>query len=251
MIHRETVTASPCCASSTGKANTLDMELCNAVVEAFEHAGDARAVVLTGAGRIFSAGVDLFRVLEGGERYIEAFVPAMCRAFERVFVHPAPVVAAANGHDDRRRLPARRGGGPATDGGRRREDRAPRAPGRRAVPAPRARDHAVRNPAAALSDHRLPRRHPRAGGPRSHSDCSTRSWSPTPCSTVLWPGPSVLPRYPRTPSRSRSARSGVPPWSGSDRWRRPPRGRCRRSGWSHGLWTASAPISTGRSRKAA
>ena len=98
MIHREDRDGIAVLRIEHGKANTLDMESCNAVVEAFEHAGDARAVVLTGAGRIFSAGVDLFRVLEGGKPYIEAFVPAMCRAFERVFVHPAPVVAAANGH---------------------------------------------------------------------------------------------------------------------------------------------------------
>ena len=98
MIHREDRDGIAVLRIEHGKANTLDMESCNAVVEAFEHAGDARAVVLTGAGRIFSAGVDLFRVLEEGKSYIEAFVPAMCRAFERVFVHPAPVVAAANGH---------------------------------------------------------------------------------------------------------------------------------------------------------
>ena len=81
-----------------GKANVLDLELCNAIVESFDDAGEARAVVLTGAGRIFSAGVDLFRVVEEGRSYVEAFLPAMCRAFERVFAHPAPVVAAANGH---------------------------------------------------------------------------------------------------------------------------------------------------------
>ncbi len=98
MIHREDRDGIAVLRIEHGKANTLDMESCNAVVEAFDHAGDARAVVLTGAGRIFSAGVDLFRVLEEGKPYIEAFVPAMCRAFERVFVHPAPVVAAANGH---------------------------------------------------------------------------------------------------------------------------------------------------------
>ena len=81
-----------------GKANALDTELCNAIVAALEAAGDARAVVLTGTGRMFSAGVDLFQVLDGGRRYIEAFVPAMCRVFEHLFVHPTPVVAAANGH---------------------------------------------------------------------------------------------------------------------------------------------------------
>ena len=98
MIHREDRDGIAVLRIEHGKANTLDMELCAAVVEAFEDANDARAVVLTGTGRIFSAGVDLFRVLEGGASYVDAFVPAMCRAFERMFVHPAPVVAAANGH---------------------------------------------------------------------------------------------------------------------------------------------------------
>ena len=98
MIHREDHDGIAVLRIEHGKANTLDMELCDAVVEAFEDANDARAVVLTGTGRIFSAGVDLFRVLEGGKSYIDAFVPAMCRAFERMFVHPAPVVTAANGH---------------------------------------------------------------------------------------------------------------------------------------------------------
>ena len=98
MIHRDDHDGIAVLRLEHGKANVLDLELCNALVEAFDDAGEARAVVLTGAGRIFSAGVDLFRVLEEGKPYIEAFVPAMCRAFERVFIHPAPVVAAANGH---------------------------------------------------------------------------------------------------------------------------------------------------------
>ena len=98
MIHREDRDGIAVLRIEHGKANTLDMDLCDAVVEAFDGADDARAVVLTGTGRIFSAGVDLFQVLEGGASYVDAFVPAMCRAFERVFIHPGPVVAAANGH---------------------------------------------------------------------------------------------------------------------------------------------------------
>ena len=98
MIHREDQGGIAVLRIEHGKANTLDTELCSAIVDAFEDASEAGAVVLTGTGRIFSAGVDLFRVLEGGASYIDDFVPAMCRAFERVFVHPAPVVAAANGH---------------------------------------------------------------------------------------------------------------------------------------------------------
>ena len=98
MIHREDRDGIALLRIEHGKANTLDIELCNAIVEAFEGASEARAVVLTGTGKIFSAGVDLFRVLEGGTSYIDAFVPAMCQVFERIFVHPAPVVTAANGH---------------------------------------------------------------------------------------------------------------------------------------------------------
>ena len=98
MIHREDLDGIAVLRIEHGKANTLDLELCDAIVEAFDNAADARAVVLTGTGTIFSAGVDLFRVLDGGASYIDAFVPAMCRAFEHLFVHPGPVVTAANGH---------------------------------------------------------------------------------------------------------------------------------------------------------
>ncbi len=81
-----------------GKANALDVELCGAIVDAFDGARGARAIVVTGSGAIFSAGVDLFRILDGGSLYVEAFLPTMNRMFERVFLHPAPVVAAVNGH---------------------------------------------------------------------------------------------------------------------------------------------------------
>jgi len=98
MIHREEHDGIALLRIEHGKANILDMELCSAIVEAFDDANEARAVVLTGTGTIFSAGVDLFRVLEGGASYIDDFVPAMGRAFERIFIHSAPVVSAANGH---------------------------------------------------------------------------------------------------------------------------------------------------------
>lgn len=82
------------------RANALDVELCGALRSAFREVGqsDARAVVLTGAGHIFSAGADLFRVLEGGARYVDAFVPALCTSLMELFTFPRPVVAAINGH---------------------------------------------------------------------------------------------------------------------------------------------------------
>jgi enoyl-CoA hydratase len=83
-----------------GKANAFDLELSQALVAACEKvvSSDAKALVITARGAIFSAGVDLFRVTSGGAKYLEVFLPAVSRAFETVFTCPKPVVAAVNGH---------------------------------------------------------------------------------------------------------------------------------------------------------
>jgi enoyl-CoA hydratase len=56
------------------------------------------ALVLTGDGRMFSAGVDLVRLLNGGAAYVRRFVPSVNRMFETLFSLSKPVVAAVNGH---------------------------------------------------------------------------------------------------------------------------------------------------------
>ncbi len=83
-----------------GKANTMDVEFCEGIVAHFEKLkkSDAKAVVLTGRGKIFSAGVDLVRALDGGANYFRKFLPALSKAFEAIFFFPKPVVAAINGH---------------------------------------------------------------------------------------------------------------------------------------------------------
>lgn len=81
-----------------GPVNALDLELLTAVPETLAAVVDARAVVLTGSGRSFSAGVDLKRIADGGLRYVEKFLPALSLATLTLFEHPKPVVAAVNGH---------------------------------------------------------------------------------------------------------------------------------------------------------
>lgn len=81
-----------------GPVNALDLELLSALPDAFAAVADATAVVLTGAGRCFSAGVDLKRIVDGGRGYVERFLPALATAVLTVFDHPRPVVAAVNGH---------------------------------------------------------------------------------------------------------------------------------------------------------
>src|ERR1022692_2733409 len=83
-----------------GKANALDLEFCETLAGRFMELrkSDAKAVVLTGQGKIFSAGVDLIRLSEGGADYIRKFLPALHKLYDTVFYHPKPVVAAINGH---------------------------------------------------------------------------------------------------------------------------------------------------------
>jgi enoyl-CoA hydratase len=83
-----------------GKASAMDLELVDALalVIAEIAASDARAVVVTGTGSIFSAGVDLFRFLDGGTEYAERFVPALSRMLLDLFAMPKPLIVAVNGH---------------------------------------------------------------------------------------------------------------------------------------------------------
>jgi enoyl-CoA hydratase len=81
-----------------GKANALDLELLAAISAQLHRLREAPAVVLTGSGTIFSAGVDLFRVVDGGRPYLDRFLPALRKTFNELMAFPRPLVAAVNGH---------------------------------------------------------------------------------------------------------------------------------------------------------
>jgi len=100
MIEREDVDGVAVVRLAHGKVNALDLELLYAITDTFTEldAGPARAVVLTGAGRAFSAGVDLWRIIDGGAEYGRSFLPALTAAFLAVYRTGKPVVAAVNGH---------------------------------------------------------------------------------------------------------------------------------------------------------
>ncbi len=100
MIHRKDTGTVAVLRMEHGKANAVDTELFADVLREFDavESSDASALVLTGTGSMFSAGVDLFRVLEGGAPYLAEFLPALSATIRRLFTFPRPIVAAINGH---------------------------------------------------------------------------------------------------------------------------------------------------------
>lgn len=83
-----------------GKVSALDPAFCEAMaaeIERLEHQPFG-AVVLTGTGNAFSAGVDLHQLLNGGVDYVRRFLPLMEKFFRALLVLPKPLVAAVNGH---------------------------------------------------------------------------------------------------------------------------------------------------------
>ena len=82
-----------------GPVSALDLEFLLALRQELAELSDlGTALVLTGTGPAFSAGVDLFRILDGGDDYVAQFIPALCGAFDDLFAYRRPVVAAVNGH---------------------------------------------------------------------------------------------------------------------------------------------------------
>ena len=100
MIHREDHDDIAVLRLEHGKVHALDVELLQDLVRALTEvdAEGVRAVVLTGTGTTFSAGVDLARVVEGGRTYLDRFLPLLTEALLRMFTLPRPLVAAINGH---------------------------------------------------------------------------------------------------------------------------------------------------------
>ena len=82
-------------------ANAIELESAReleAALARLETDADARAVVLTGHGRFFSAGLDLKVVPTYGAAEQRAMVMAINRLISRFYGLPLPAVAALNGH---------------------------------------------------------------------------------------------------------------------------------------------------------
>lgn len=80
--------------------NALDGNVLGAFAAALEEieASKAIALVITGRGEAFSAGADLFRILNETPEYLARSQVKLSDSFGRLFMFPRPVVAAVNGH---------------------------------------------------------------------------------------------------------------------------------------------------------
>ncbi|MDA7903437.1 enoyl-CoA hydratase/isomerase family protein [Mariniblastus sp.] len=82
-----------------GKVNAMDLTFCRLLTDSLrsiEHS-DASAVLLTGNDRVFSAGVDLKKLLNLKDHQRDEFLKALIECFETAFRFPKPMVAAVNG----------------------------------------------------------------------------------------------------------------------------------------------------------
>lgn len=80
--------------------NAADLDSLTTLSETVDRvrAESDRPLVLGARGPAFSAGADLYRVLDGGDDYTVAFVAGLVRAFTTLFTFPRPLVGAVNGH---------------------------------------------------------------------------------------------------------------------------------------------------------
>jgi len=83
-----------------GKVQAMDLEFCTVLADKLDELSDAGSVatVLTGTGGVFSAGVDLKRLVAEPPEYVDEFFPALTRLFFSAWSFAGPLVTAINGH---------------------------------------------------------------------------------------------------------------------------------------------------------
>ncbi len=84
-----------------GKVNAMDLEFCQALTGAMmdlAHRDDVGAMILIGNPRVFSAGVDLKRLVREPLSYVGDFVPSISALFMACLRFPKPMISAISGH---------------------------------------------------------------------------------------------------------------------------------------------------------
>lgn len=98
MISNETVDGVSILVLESGRLNMIDREVLTTLRRAIEDSSPAAPIVLTSAGRAFSAGFDLQRILEERPSYTQGLLVALDDLIETIMRSPVPVIAAMPGH---------------------------------------------------------------------------------------------------------------------------------------------------------
>lgn len=77
--------------------NTMSVAMLEGLVAQLDAAGE-EPILVTGAGSAFSSGLDLDALARADAGEVAVLLDAMEHATRRLFLHPAPVVGAINGH---------------------------------------------------------------------------------------------------------------------------------------------------------
>jgi enoyl-CoA hydratase len=83
-----------------GKVNAMNLEFLqtmNAELQSLKTDSQVRQLIITGNDRVFSAGVDLKRLVKEPVDYLDRFLPELTALFRGVLEFPKPVIAAING----------------------------------------------------------------------------------------------------------------------------------------------------------
>ncbi len=84
-----------------GKVNAMDIEFSVELTRLLNELADndsVRAVVLVGNAKVFSAGVDLKRLVREPPRYVDEFLPALSGLFRTALTFRKPMLGAISGH---------------------------------------------------------------------------------------------------------------------------------------------------------
>jgi enoyl-CoA hydratase len=80
------------------KANAMSAQWLAGLADAVDTQTSADALVVTGSGRMFSAGLDLPSLVDADRGQMREFMIGFAAALEKVMTFPRPTVAAVNGH---------------------------------------------------------------------------------------------------------------------------------------------------------
>jgi 3,2-trans-enoyl-CoA isomerase len=86
---------------SRGKVNAINGRVVDEMrmsLKSLEHDPEAKAVILTGAGKFFSFGFDVPEFLSFDKAQFAQFLTGFTDLYTYLFTYPKPVVAALNGH---------------------------------------------------------------------------------------------------------------------------------------------------------